>query len=156
MTPAKGSTEGGTSVLFTGSAIPRDPSVLFGGAPATIVVNGAPEYLEVKTPARAAGRVDVQIFDNARDSFDANLESVYFEDAFLYEAPGDGSQPAPAPSTTPTSSGDASPSPVAAPSPTASPDSRRRGELTLHPVDDVDGTLFGMAPCQDTCTGMRL
>lgn len=146
MTPATGSTKGGTSVVFTGSAIPRDASVLFGGAPATIVVNGAPEYVEVSTPARAAGRVDVQLYDNERDSFDADLESVYFEEAFLYEL-GDGSESAPRP---------AAPAGRAAPSAAVSPGSLRRGELTLNPVTDVDGTLFGMAACQAACTAMRL
>ena len=33
---------------------------------------------------------------------------------------------------------------------------RRRGPLTLQPAPDVDGTLFGMAPCTATCTAMRL
>jgi uncharacterized delta-60 repeat protein len=61
ITPATGSTSGGTSVTITGSGFTGVTSVTIGGAPATSVSLLSPSSISAVTPARPAGAASVLV-----------------------------------------------------------------------------------------------
>ncbi len=61
VSPASGTTAGGTSVTLTGTEFASGASVTFGGDAATSVVVGSATSITCDTPAHAAGLVDVTV-----------------------------------------------------------------------------------------------
>ena len=61
VTPASGSTKGGTSVTIAGQNLSTATTVTFGGADATTVTVVSPTRIRAKTPAHTAGRVSVSV-----------------------------------------------------------------------------------------------
>jgi beta-lactamase superfamily II metal-dependent hydrolase/DNA/RNA endonuclease YhcR with UshA esterase domain len=119
--PANGSSLGGTSVTISGSGFNSGATVTFGGSAATNVVVVNPGQITAKTPAHAAGAVNVTVtntdttngtlingFTYFQQNFDANGDSVidpsdiFYLIAYLFTG-----GPAPAGASGPTPSGDA-------------------------------------------------
>jgi IPT/TIG domain len=61
VTPAQGSTAGGTTVTVTGSGFTKVSKVLFGTAAGTSVHVVSPAKLTVVSPGHAAGTVNVRV-----------------------------------------------------------------------------------------------
>src|SRR5207253_726542 len=61
ISPATGTTFGGTEVTLTGANLAADAAVTIGGAAATIVKVSSPTSMTVKTAQRAKGVVDVVV-----------------------------------------------------------------------------------------------
>ena len=61
VTPATGTTAGGTSVTITGTNLTGATSVTFGGTPAATFTVDSATQITAETPARAAGTVDVAV-----------------------------------------------------------------------------------------------
>jgi IPT/TIG domain-containing protein/Big-like domain-containing protein/BACON domain-containing protein/3-keto-disaccharide hydrolase/beta-xylosidase-like protein len=66
ITPASGSTAGGTVVQINGSGFTSASTVTIGGAPATNVVANSSVLLSATTPAGTAGRADVVVTTGSR------------------------------------------------------------------------------------------
>ncbi len=93
VSPSSGSSLGGTTVTIAGTNFASGASVSFGGTRALVAVVLSPSSIQVSTPARSAGTVEVTVTN-------ADGQSVTATGAFTYNA-------APAPSIT---SGGISPS----------------------------------------------
>jgi hypothetical protein len=78
VTPASGSTEGGTSVTLTGTHLEAVTSVEFGGVPATSFSVGSDSTITAVSPAHDAGTVDVTVFNGATSTY---------ADGFTFEKP---------------------------------------------------------------------
>jgi hypothetical protein len=81
VSPAQGSTEGGTLVTITGSNFIRVTKVTFGGKRARIGTPSSPGSLRVAAPAGTAGQVDVRI------STAYGTSAVVTADHYRYVAP---------------------------------------------------------------------
>jgi len=79
VTPASGSTQGGTNVTINGSDIPNNATVLFGGVPAIGVALIDKDTLSVIAPSNSAGTVTVSISDSSG--------TLNLPNAFTYVAP---------------------------------------------------------------------
>jgi hypothetical protein len=74
LTTSAGAAAGGDYVTIElGDVVGTAPTVQFGGAPATVVSVG-PTFISVRTPAHAAGKVDVAVTDSGQT---ATLPSAY-------------------------------------------------------------------------------
>lgn len=102
VTPASGSTSGGTSVTISGTAFTGATAVTFGGVNATSFTVNSPTSITAVAPAHAAGTVAIEVTTANGTGTGAGL--------FTYSAP-----PAPEPPPAPAPS----PSPEAAPQPAA-------------------------------------
>jgi|GEM_PF-5467473 len=81
VSPAQGTTLGGTTVTITGTGFVVVPTVTFGGSAATNVVLTSATTLTAVTPAHAAGAVDVVVTNPSGG------ESTTVTGGFTYEAP---------------------------------------------------------------------
>jgi hypothetical protein len=79
--PRAGSTAGGTSITITGSHFVAPATVHVGGLSATQVVVVSPTQITAKTPAHAAGAVNVQVFTSAGSN------ALSSADYYAYGAP---------------------------------------------------------------------
>lgn len=80
VTPAKGSTNGGTAVTLSGANFAAGATVTFGGVAASNVSVASASSITVTTPAHAAGAVDVVVRN-------ADGQVATLTGAFTYEAP---------------------------------------------------------------------
>lgn len=79
--PSKGGVAGGTAVTLQGSGFLDKAAVTFGGSAATeVVVSAGGTQISCKTPAHAAGSVDVQVAN-------PDGKTATINGAFVYEAP---------------------------------------------------------------------
>jgi hypothetical protein len=85
VSPASGTTLGGTAVTITGQNFQTGASVKIGGTAATVTAVGATS-ISAKTPAHAAGAVDVTVTNP--DSTTATLSGVYTYVAPVVEVTG--------------------------------------------------------------------
>lgn len=79
ITPSTGSTSGGTTVVITGDNLSGVTQVTFGGNPGTIVGTPTDTSITVRTPAGAAGTVDVVLYSAGG--------AALVDDGFTYVAP---------------------------------------------------------------------
>jgi hypothetical protein len=78
ISPIKGSVEGSTVVVITGSNFQTGAEVFFGGAPASNVVLNSPNQITCTTPAHFPAVVDVRV-ENPSDSYGTLLNAFTFE-----------------------------------------------------------------------------
>jgi hypothetical protein len=80
ITPATGSTDGGVTVVITGTGFAAGATVTFGGNPGVDVVVDSSTKITVMTPAADAGTVDVSVTNN-------DGQTGTLPDGFTFEAP---------------------------------------------------------------------
>ncbi|MFD0485479.1 S8 family serine peptidase [Kineococcus sp. GCM10028916] len=173
LSPATVSTAGGTMVTIQGTDLDQVGAVRIGDAVTAEIVNAYPTQLQVRVPARIAGRYDVTLFQ--RGSADLNNASVLPQALTYVDADGNApttaptSAPAsPSPSSSATSStpvpsaSSSSPTtPGSSPSATSSPTpsaTRTRGTLTLVRRTDLGNParVFATGACETSCAGAML